>query len=60
MKHDLGWLKRVDVGDGWTNLVDGFGNVAVTIRTENMPEWFKDRTMQRMRYIIHRCQNNEP
>lgn len=47
--NDIGYLKRVDRADGWSDLIDGFGNVAAQVRTDAMPEWSRDGRVYRFR-----------
>lgn len=52
--HDLGYLKRVDRGDGWTDLLDGFGKIAATVRTDSIASTCNNLAVRRFRITEHR------
>lgn len=46
---DIGFLKRADRSDGWSDLIDGFDNVAARVRTDALPAWSRDGHAYRFR-----------
>lgn len=51
-EHDLGFLKRVDQGDGWSALVDGFGETVATVRTEEVAKCSENFDVKRFRVTV--------
>lgn len=49
VSDDVGYLRRVDRGGGWSDLVDGWGNPAVRIRTEFLDGRCKNGDVRRFR-----------
>lgn len=50
--HDVGYLKRVDQPNGFTKLVDGFGETVAELPTDQMPDWSKDGDVRRFRLEV--------
>jgi len=51
--HDLGWLKRVDHGDGTSTLIDGFGKQAAHMPTADLEPHCRNGQMVRCRLTVH-------
>ena len=47
--HDVGFLKRVDLPNGQSKLVDGFGETVATLQTAMFPGWSKNEDVSRFR-----------
>jgi hypothetical protein len=47
--HDLGWLKRVDRGDGYSDLVDGFGSSVAVVETASVDRLCANLEVRRCR-----------
>jgi hypothetical protein len=46
---DVGFLKRRDLGDGWSELLDGFGKRAALVHTAALDEHCRDGEVRRYR-----------
>jgi hypothetical protein len=52
MADDIGYLKRRDLPGGeWSNLIDGFGKIVATVRTDRFPANSKNGDVRRFRLV---------
>jgi hypothetical protein len=55
MVDDLGYLKRRDIpGSEWSNLIDGFGAIVATVKTEAISAYSKNGDVRRFRLKTER------
>jgi hypothetical protein len=55
--HDLGWLKRVDRGDGQSDLIDPFGDSVATVETATLEPYSQNLGVVRYRLTVQPSTN---